>query len=135
MYKPTYGITADHNVNNSLKSSRLLLNKSKDRNKYPLRNTSTLLPIISWKITKKRPHIISDILIPNRLPHCEISHRFKLKLTHQVCQIRINDCYIVSLKDFYSYVKLLYQTYMLVYHTLSQEWNRQPSVTKTATCK
>ena len=31
--------------------------------------------------------------------------------------------------------QLLYQTYMLVYYTLSQEWNHHPSVTKKTTCK
>ena len=53
--------------------------KIKDRNKYLLRNTSTLVPITSWKITKKRSHIISDISIPDCLPHCGFSNRFELK--------------------------------------------------------
>ena len=53
--------------NHGLKSPRYLLYKSKNRNKHPLRNTSTLLPI-SWKFTKKRSHIIRDISIPDHLP-------------------------------------------------------------------
>ena len=41
VYKPTYRTTADRNINNSLKSSRYLLYKSKDRNEYPHMNTHT----------------------------------------------------------------------------------------------
>ena len=76
--KPLYGITADPNINNGLKSPRHLLYKSKDRNKYSLRNTSTLFPI-SWKFTKKRSRIIRDISIPNRLSHHRLCSRFELK--------------------------------------------------------
>ena len=64
MCKPLYGITADPNINNGLKLPRHLLYKNKDRNKYLLRNTSTLFPI-NWKFTKKRLSIIRDISIPN----------------------------------------------------------------------
>ena len=41
-------------------------------------DTSTTIPIVFWKITKKRSHILSDISIPGQLPHSEFSHRFKL---------------------------------------------------------
>ena len=41
-------------------------------------NTSISISIVGWKITKKRLHIISDISIPGRLPHCGFSYRFKL---------------------------------------------------------
>ena len=119
--KPLYGITADLNSNNGLKSPTHLLYKSEDRNKYTPRNTSTLLPIISWKITKKGLHIISDISIPGCLPYCGFSHRFELNSDSPSMSDKDKRLYIVSLKDFYSYVKLLYHTYMLVYHTLSQE--------------
>ena len=71
--KPTYGTTADHNVNNIEKSLRHLVYKSKDRNIYPHRNTSTLFPII-WKFTKKRLRIIPDCL-----PHHELNHMIELK--------------------------------------------------------
>ena len=77
--KPLCGINADPNSNIGLKSPRYLLYKSKDNNKHPLRNTSILLPIISWKITKKRLQIINDISIPVCLPHCGFIHRFELK--------------------------------------------------------
>ena len=53
IYKPTYGTNANHDVINSLKSSRHLLYESKDRNKYPHRSTCTLFPI-SWRFKKKR---------------------------------------------------------------------------------
>ena len=76
--KPLYGITVDPNINNGLKTPRHLLYKSKDRNKYPLRNTSTLF-LISWKFTKKQSGIIRDVSIPDRLPHYGLSHRFELK--------------------------------------------------------
>ena len=76
--KPTYGATANHNINIGLKSPRHLLCKSKDRNIYSHRNTSTLFPIC-WKFMKKRLHIIRDISIPNRLPHHGLSHRIELK--------------------------------------------------------
>ena len=73
-----YGITADSNINNGLKSSRHPLYKSEYRDKYPLRNTSTLFRI-SWKFTKKQSRIIRDISISDRSPHHGLSHRFKLK--------------------------------------------------------
>ena len=45
MCEPTYGTNVDHNINNGLKLSRHLSYKSKDRNKYSHRNTSTLFSI------------------------------------------------------------------------------------------
>ena len=41
-------------------------------------DTSISIPIVCWKITKKRSHIISDVSIPGRLPHSGFSQRFKL---------------------------------------------------------
>ena len=76
--KPLYGIIADFNSNHGLKPLQHLLYKSDDKDKYPLRNTSTLIPIVGWKITKKQLHIISDISIPDCFPHCGFSHRFEL---------------------------------------------------------
>ena len=64
MSKPLYGISVDSNSNNGLKPPQYLLYKNKDKNKYPLMDTSTSIPIVSWKITKKQSHIISDISIP-----------------------------------------------------------------------
>ena len=66
--KPTYGATADHNINIDLKSSRHLLCKSKDKDIYPHRNTNTLFPIC-WKFTKKRSRLIRDMLIYGRRPY------------------------------------------------------------------
>ena len=73
--KPLCKITVDPNSNNSLKSPQHLSYKSKDKNKYPLMDTSTFIPIVGWKITKKQSYIISDISIPGRLLHCGFSHR------------------------------------------------------------
>ena len=41
-------------------------------------DTGASVPIVSWKLTKKRSHIISDISIPGCLPHSGFSQRFKL---------------------------------------------------------
>ena len=60
--KPLYGISADENSNNGLKLPYHLLYKSEDKNKYPLMDTSTSIPIVSWKITEKQLHIISGLL-------------------------------------------------------------------------
>ena len=43
-------------------------------------DTSTSIPIVSWNITKKRSHIISDISIPSCLPYSGFSYRFKLNV-------------------------------------------------------
>ena len=41
-------------------------------------DTSTAIPIVSWKIMKERSHIISDISIPGQLSYFGFSHRFEL---------------------------------------------------------
>ena len=61
-----------------LKPTQNLVYKSKKKDTYPLIKTSTSLPIVDWKITKKQSNIISNISIPGCLPHCGFSHRFKL---------------------------------------------------------
>ena len=66
VYKSTI---ANHNVQYIEKSLRHLVYKSKDRNKCPHKNTSTLFPII-WKFTKQQFRII-----PDHLPHHEHNHR------------------------------------------------------------
>ena len=97
--KPLYGTPADSNSNNGLKSPRHLLYKSKYKNKYPLRTNSTSIPTVCWKITKKQSslmiyqsmvvyHIVDSVTGLNWI------------LTQQACQIKINDCYIVSSKTF-----------------------------------
>ena len=55
-----------------------LLYTNKDKKNYPLMDTCTSVSIFSWKLTKKRSHIISDISIPGCLPHSGFSHRLKL---------------------------------------------------------
>ena len=45
---------------------------------YPFINTSALIPIVAWKLTKNRSYIISDIFIPVCSPHSGNSQRFKL---------------------------------------------------------
>ena len=62
--KSLYGISTDHNNNNSLKPPQHILYKNKVKNKYPLMDTSTSIPIFCWKIMKKQSHIFSDISIP-----------------------------------------------------------------------
>ena len=76
--KPLYGISVDPNKNNGLKSTWRLLYKSQYKNKYPLMDTSTSIPIVGWKTMKKQLDIISKILIPGCLPHCGFCHRFEL---------------------------------------------------------
>ena len=41
-------------------------------------NTGASVPIVAWKLTKKKSHIISDILIPSHLLRSRFSQRFKL---------------------------------------------------------
>ena len=79
--------------------------------------TSTSIPIVSWMLTKKRSHIISDISIPGHLPHSGFSQRFKLNaesLSMSEKDIGLLYCLI---KRLYSQAKLLGQTYMPVYIT------------------
>ena len=68
------------------KSPRHLLYKSKIKNKYTLRNTSTSIPTVGWKITKKQLHIIDDTSIPGRSPHCGFNHRLLF-----ICEITVPD--------------------------------------------
>ena len=110
-------ISAGHNNNNGLKPPQHLLYNGKDRNKYPFMDDSTPIPIVCLKITKKQSHIISGMSIFDQLKNLNSVTGLNLTLTHQSCQIRINSCDIVLFKDFYSYMKLLHQTYMTVYHT------------------
>ena len=78
MCKSLYGVSTDPNSNNGIKLPQHLLYKNVDKNNYPLMDTSTSIPIVSWKIREKRSHIISDISIPIRLLHFGFSHRFEL---------------------------------------------------------
>ena len=57
---------------------RLILYTNGDRKNYPLMDTGTSIPIVAWKLTKNRSHIISDISISGCLPHSGFSQGFKL---------------------------------------------------------
>ena len=87
--KPLYGVSTDPNSDNGIKPPHHLLYKNEDKSNYPLMDTSTSIPIVSWKITKKRSYIFSDISISGRSPHFRFSHRFELNTEYQACQVRI----------------------------------------------
>ena len=53
---------------------------NKDMKTYPLMDTETTIPIVTWKRTKNCSHIISDISIPGRIPHSNFDQRFKLNV-------------------------------------------------------
>ena len=55
-----------------------LIYTNEDMKNYPFIDTSTLIPIVAWKLTKNCSHIISGISIPGRSPHSGNSQRFKL---------------------------------------------------------
>ena len=74
--KLLYGVHANLNSKNGLKSTRPLLYKSKDKNDYPLRNTNTPIPIVGRKITI----IVSDVhacisYIITRMESLSLCHR------------------------------------------------------------
>ena len=117
MSNPLYGIPADHNSNIGLKLPRHLLYKNEDKNKYPLMETSTSISIVSWKITKKQSHIISDISIPGCLPHSGFNQRFKLNADSPSMSKKDIGLLYRLIKRLYSQEKLLEQTYIPVYHT------------------
>ena len=76
--KPLYEVSVDSNSNKDIIPQQHLLYKNKDKKNYPLMDTSTSIPIVPWKFTKKQPHIISDVSILGFLPHSRFSHRYKL---------------------------------------------------------
>ena len=45
---------------------------------YPLMDNEKSSPIVTWKLTKNRSHIISNILIPGQIPHFGFDQRIKL---------------------------------------------------------
>ena len=51
---------------------------NKNKKNYLIMDTGVSVPIVAWKLTKKRSHIISNILISGCLPHSRFSQRFKL---------------------------------------------------------
>ena len=80
MSKPLYEISVDSNIDEDNIPQQSLLYIKEVKKNYPLMDTGTSVPIVSWKLTKKWSHIISDISISGRLPHSVFSHRFKLNV-------------------------------------------------------
>ena len=76
--KSLYGIHVDPNNDDDNIPQQSLLFTNKDKRNYPLINNDTYIPIVTWKLTKNRSHIISDISTPGRLPHSGFSQRFIL---------------------------------------------------------
>ena len=76
--KPIYEISVDPSGDKGNIPQQHLVYTNKDKKNYPLVDTGTSVPIVSWKLIKKRSHIISDISIPGRVPHSRFSQRFKL---------------------------------------------------------
>ena len=76
MSKPLYGVHANPNSKNSLKSTRHLLYKSKDKNDYPLRNANTLIQIVGQKITIIVPDVHACISYPiTRMESLSLYHK------------------------------------------------------------
>ena len=44
----------------------------------PLMNNNKSIPIVTWKLTKNRSHIISDISISGQIPDSGFDQKFKL---------------------------------------------------------
>ena len=76
--KSLYGIHVDpDNDDDNILQQRLLFT-SENKTNYTSTNNNTYIPIVTWKLTKNRSHIISDISTPGRLPHSSTSQRFVL---------------------------------------------------------
>ena len=76
--KSFYGIHVDFDSDDDYVPLQPVLYTNEDKRNHPLMDTGTSIPMIAWKLTKNRSHIISDISIPGRLPHYGFSQRFKL---------------------------------------------------------
>ena len=73
--KSLYGIHVDPDDDDDNVPQQHLLFTNKDKTNYSFTNNDTYILIVTWKLTKNRSHIISDISIPGRLPHSGISQR------------------------------------------------------------
>ena len=78
MNKSLYGIHVGFDSDDDYVPLQRLLYTNEDKRNHPRMDTGKYIPIITWKLTKNRSHIISDISIPGRLPHSGFSQRFKL---------------------------------------------------------
>ena len=99
---------------------------------YSFIDTGASSPIVAWKLTKNRSHIISVMSIPGCSSHSENSQRFKLNAESPSMSEKDIEL-LYCLIGYYLQAKLLYQTYKLVLHTYSQEWNYQQTFTRTDT--
>ena len=78
--KSLYGIHVDPDDDDDNVPQQHLLFKNENKRNYSSTNIDTYIPIVIWKLTKNRAHIISDISIHGRLPHSGSSQRFVLNV-------------------------------------------------------
>ena len=76
--KSLYGIHVYPDDDDDNVPQQRLLFTNKNKTNYSSINNDTYIPIITWKLTKNRSHIISDISIPGCLPHSGSIQRFVL---------------------------------------------------------
>ena len=58
----------------------ILQHKNKDLKNYPFIDVGASIPVVAWKVTKNRSHIISNISIPSCSLHSGNNQRFKLNI-------------------------------------------------------
>ena len=61
MSKPLYRVFVEFSRDEDNIPQQSLLYTNKDKNNNLLMDTGVSVPIVAWKLTKKRSHIISDI--------------------------------------------------------------------------
>ena len=76
--KSLYGIHIDPDNDDDNVPQQRLLFTSENKKNYSSTNNNMYNPIVTWKLTKNRSHIVSDISTPGRLPHSGFSQRFIL---------------------------------------------------------
>ena len=88
--KSLYGVHVDPDNDDDNVPQQRLLFTNKDKRNYPFTNNDTYIPIITWKLTKNRSHIMSDISTPGRLPHSGFSQRFVLNANSPIMSEKKN---------------------------------------------
>ena len=106
-----------------------LIHTNKDMKNYPFIYTDVSIPIVAWKLTKNRSHIISDVSIPGGLSHSGNSQRFKLDAESPSMSEKDIELLYCLIENYCLQAKLLYQTYKHVLHTYAQGWNYQQTIT------
>ena len=76
--KPLYEVSVDPSSDEDNVPQRRLLYTNEDKKNYPLMDNGVSIPIVAWKLTKNRSHIISDVSISGCLQHSGFRQRFKL---------------------------------------------------------